>query len=83
MGAAGPLITFIGGGCEGGGGRERRERIRPCSKWSLHAFTFTLRLSFSYLRSAATASFDIKRSSTGTVQMECNCAVELLFELHS
>jgi hypothetical protein len=33
----------------------------------LHACSFTLCLSFSYLRSAVAASFDIK-SSTGTLQ---------------
>ena len=56
-----PLSHLLEAGVRGGGGRERREQIRPCSKCSLHAFTFTLRLSFSYLRSAATASFDIRK----------------------
>ncbi len=41
-----------------GKGREKREQIRPCSKCNLHAYR---RLSFSYLRSAATASFDMKK----------------------
>ncbi len=70
------LITFIGGGCEGvgeGEGREKREQIRPCTKCSLHACSFTLCLSFSYLRSAVTASFDIKkfhRNATGSMNKQ-------------
>ncbi len=44
-----------------GEGREKREQIRPCTKCSLHACSFTLCLSFSYLRSAVAASFDIKK----------------------
>jgi hypothetical protein len=57
------LITFTGGGCEGGGGEgEEREQIRPCTGCSLHACSFTPRLSFSYLRSAVEASFDTKKA---------------------
>jgi hypothetical protein len=60
-----PLLShLLEAGVGGGKGRGRREQIRPCSKCNLHAYRG---LSFSYLRSAATASFDIK-SSTGTVQ---------------
>jgi hypothetical protein len=57
------LITFMGGGCEGGRGRAGRSenKYRPCTKCSLHACSFTLCLSFSYLRSAVAASFDIKK----------------------
>jgi hypothetical protein len=44
-----------------GEGREKREQIRPCTKCSLHACSFTLCLSFLFLRSAVTASFDIKK----------------------
>jgi hypothetical protein len=56
----------------GGEGRERWEQIRPCTKCSLHACSFTLCLSFSYLRSAVTASFDIKkfhRNATRTISI--------------
>ncbi len=57
-----PLSCFLEAGVRGEGeGREKREQICPCTKCSLHAYTFTLCLSFSYLRSAATASFDIKK----------------------
>ncbi len=38
-----------------GEGREKREQICPCTKCSLHACSFTLCLSFSYLRSAVAA----------------------------
>ena len=51
-----------------GKGREGRDQICPCTKCSLHACSFTLCLSFSYLRSAVAASFDIKkfhRNATG------------------
>jgi hypothetical protein len=44
-----------------GEGREGRDQICPCTKCSLHACSFTLCLSFSYLRSAVAASFDIKK----------------------
>jgi hypothetical protein len=45
-----------------GEGREGREQIRPCTKCSLHACSFILCLSFSYLRSAVEASFNIKKA---------------------
>jgi hypothetical protein len=44
-----------------GEGREGREQICPCTRCSLHACSFTLCLSFSYLRSAVAASLDIKK----------------------
>ncbi len=57
------LIAFIGGGCEGEGeSREGGEQICPCTRCSLYAGSFTLRLSFSHLRSAVEASFDIKKA---------------------
>ncbi len=55
-----PLSHSLEAGVRGGGegeGREKRERTRPWTKCSLHA----LCLSFSYLRSAVTASFNIKK----------------------
>ncbi len=57
----------VWGGGEGEG-RERWEQIRPCNKCSLHACSFTLCLSFSDLRSAAAASFDIKKFHRNTTQ---------------
>jgi hypothetical protein len=57
-----PLSHLLEAGVRGEGeGREKREQIRPCTKCSLHACSFTLCLSFSYLRSAVAASFDIKK----------------------
>ncbi len=56
-----PLSHLLEAGVRGGEGREKREQIRPCTKCSLHACSFTLCLSFSYLRPAVTASFDIKK----------------------
>ncbi len=44
-----------------GEGREKREQIHSCTKCSLHACSFTLCLSFSYLRFAVAASFDMKK----------------------
>jgi hypothetical protein len=55
------LITFTAGGCDGGRGGGR-EQIRPCTRCSLHAFSLTLCLSFSYLHSAVEASFDTKKA---------------------
>ena len=64
-----PLSHLLEAGVRGEGeGREKREQIRPCTRCSLHACSFTLCLSFSSLRSAVTASFDIKkfhRNATG------------------
>ncbi len=45
-------------GGEGGG----REQIRLCTRCSLHAFSLTLCLSFSYLFSAVEASFNTKKA---------------------
>ncbi len=45
--------------CWGEGGRGK---IRPCTRCSLLTFSFTLCLSFSYLHSAAEASFDTKKA---------------------
>jgi hypothetical protein len=45
-----------------GEGSEGRDQICPCTRCSLHACSFTLCLSFSYLRSAVEASFDIKKA---------------------
>ena len=45
-----------------GESREGREQICPCTTCSLHACSFTLRLSFSYIHSAVEASFDIKKA---------------------
>ena len=57
-----PLSHLLKAGVRGEGeGREKREQIRPCTKCSLHACSFTLCLSFSYLRSAVATSFDIKK----------------------
>jgi hypothetical protein len=44
-----------------GEGREGRDQICPCTRCSLYACSFTLCLSFSYLRSAVAASLDIKK----------------------
>jgi len=63
------VIAFEGGvrrgGGEGGGGEgeggEGREQICPCTKCSLHACSFTLCLSFAYLRSAVAASLNTKK----------------------
>ncbi len=45
-----------------GGGRGEREQTRPCTRCSLHECSFTLCLSFSYLRSAVEASFDTRKA---------------------
>ncbi len=56
-----PLSHLQEAGVMEGGGRGKREQIRPCTRCSLHAYSLTLCLSFSYLRSAVEASFDTKR----------------------
>jgi hypothetical protein len=56
------LIAFIGGRCEGEGGAGRGEnKFVLVLDAACYAYSFTLCLSFSYLRFAVTASFDIKK----------------------
>ncbi len=78
------LITFTAGECTRGGGE--REQTSPCTRCSLHACSFTLCLSFTYLRSAVEASFDTKRlvgSCTLPLSGKADSAASSSFSLSS
>ncbi len=57
-----PLLHLQQASVLEGGVRGKGKQIRPCTRCSLHAFSFTLCLSFSYPRSAVQASFDTKKA---------------------
>ncbi len=68
--AAGLLIALMGGGCEGGGGAGWGERKFVLAlDAACYACSSALCLSFSYLRSAVEASFDIKKACGEAVQL--------------
>jgi hypothetical protein len=67
----------------GGGGKGEREQNRPCTRCSLHACSFTLCLSFAYLRSAVEASFDTKKACGSRTPFNPNIFILLGLELQA